>query len=39
LRAHCKRPRSRRAAKKRDELAPFYLTELHLTLDEPETAP
>ena len=30
-----KRPRRRRAAKKLDELAPFYLTELHLTLDEP----
>ncbi|HET9584647.1 MAG TPA: hypothetical protein VFP38_11410, partial [Bradyrhizobium sp.] len=24
-----------RAAKQRDERAPFYLTELHLTLDEP----
>jgi hypothetical protein len=28
------RPR-RRAAEQRDELPPLYLTELHLTLDEP----
>ena len=35
LRARRERPRRGRAAEQRDELAPFYLTELHLTLDEP----
>ena len=35
LRARRQRPRGSRAAEQRDELAPFYLTELHLTLDEP----
>jgi hypothetical protein len=34
LRARRERPCDR-AAEQRDELAPFYLTELHLTLDEP----
>ena len=34
LRARQERPR-RRTAQQRDELAPFYLIELHLTLDEP----
>ena len=34
LRARRERPRSR-ATEQRYERAPFYLTELHLTLDEP----
>jgi hypothetical protein len=35
LRARRQRPRGSRAAEQRDERAPFYLTELHLTPDEP----
>jgi hypothetical protein len=35
LRMRRERPCRRRAAEQRDELAPFPLIELHLTLDEP----
>jgi hypothetical protein len=35
LRARRERPGRRRAAHERDERAPLYLTEMHLTLDEP----
>src|SRR5262249_24918471 len=35
LRARCERPRRRRAAEQRDELAPLQLIELHRLLREP----